>query len=88
MFEHGDDSFYVLSASIDQRVKLWDVRIGLTVPGVESLQVRKVQNVFTSVADVSSMSLLQLEENGTGVLVCGVGMGVWRMQDKPPSSRA
>jgi WD40 repeat protein len=88
VFEHGDDSFYVLSASIDQRVKLWDVRIDLTVPGVESLQVRKVQNVFTSVADVSSMSLLQLEENGTGVLVCGVGMDVWRMQDTPPSSRA
>ena len=76
--KYGDDCFYILSASIDQRVKLWDVRVDVAVPGVKGLQVRKVQNVFTSVADVSSMALLQLEDGSTGVLVCGVGMDVWR----------
>ncbi|KAM0702308.1 hypothetical protein Q7P35_011218 [Cladosporium inversicolor] len=83
-YKYGDDCFYVLSASIDQRIKLWDVRIDVTLPGVESLQVRKVQNVFTSVADVSSMALLQREDGGMGVLVCGVGMDVWRLEDTPP----
>lgn len=80
-YEYGVDCFYVLSASIDQRVKLWDVRIDVTVPGVQSLHVRKVQNIFTSVADVSSMALLRLENGSTGVLVCGVGMDVWLLQD-------
>jgi WD40 repeat protein len=87
VFKYGDDSFYVLSASIDQRVKLWDVRIDVTVPGVEDMQVRKVQNVFSSVADVSSMALLRLEDGSTGVLVCGVGMDVWRLEDTPPTIR-
>lgn len=86
IFEHGDGCFYVLSASIDQRVKLWDVRIDVTLPGVETLQVRNVQNVFTSVADVSSMALLRLGDGSTGVLVCGVGMDVWRLEATPPSA--
>ena len=87
LYKYGHDGFYVLSAGIDQRVKLWGVRIDVTLPGVESLQVRKVQNVFTSVADVSSMALLQLEDGSTGVLVCGVGMDVWRLQDTPSDVR-
>jgi WD40 repeat protein len=87
VFKYGDDCFYVLSASIDQRVKLWDLRIDVTLPGVEGLQVRKVQNVFTSVADVSSMALLQLEDGSRGVLVCGVGMDVWRLEDTPVPAR-
>jgi WD40 repeat protein len=87
VFKYGDDCFYVLSASIDQRIKVWDVRIDVTVPGVESLRVRRVQNVFTSVADVSSMALVQLEDGSTGVLVCGVGMDVWRLEDTSPPAR-
>jgi WD40 repeat protein len=89
-----EDIFYLLSASIDQRIKLWEVQVDTTAAGqgsgggggVESVQVRKVQNVYTSVADVSCMSLLRLDEDedgddegSAGVLVCGVGMDVWRV---------
>lgn len=81
--KYGDDHFCVVSASIDQRVKMWDVRINTKDTGVEGLQVCKVQNVFTSVADVSSLSLLRLEDDAVGLLICGVGMDVWRFQ---PSS--
>jgi len=87
------DTFYLLSASIDQRVKLWEVAVAVDVEagwgsgGAEGLRVRKVQNVYTSVADVSCMSLLRLDgerddddnEGSAGVLVCGVGMDVWRI---------
>jgi hypothetical protein len=45
------------------------------------VKVSKMQNVSTSVADVSSMAMLQLEDGGKRVLVCGVGMDVWRLQD-------
>jgi hypothetical protein len=83
-----EDSFYLLSASIDQRIKVWEVQVDVTAEqgsGAESVKVRKVQNVYTSVADVSCMSLLRLNEDdgddggSTGVLVCGVGMNVWRI---------
>jgi WD40 repeat protein len=94
--DEQEDTFYLLSASIDQRVKAWEVSVDLTTAGngssggggAESVKVRKVQNVYTSVADVSCMSLLRLNSNDDDdgeaegsvvVLVCGVGMDVWRM---------
>jgi hypothetical protein len=81
MYKYDKDCFYLLSASIDQRLKLWDVRVVVTARGVDRVKVSKMQNVSTSVADVSSMAMLQLEDGGKGVLVCGVGMDVWRLQD-------
>jgi WD40 repeat protein len=83
------DTFYLISASIDQCIKFWEVQVDVKAGqsssgGAESVQVRKVQNVHTSVADVSCMSLLRLDDNdgeegSAGVLVCGVGMDVWRI---------
>lgn len=77
----GEDCFHILSASIDQRVKLWNVRVDVTAHGAASLQIGKAQNVYTSVADVSSMSLLQLRDRSTGILICGVGMDLWSLED-------
>jgi WD40 repeat protein len=88
MYKYDKDCFYVLSASIDQRVKLWDVRVVVTARGVDRVKVSKVQNVSTSVADVSSMALLQLEDGRKGVLVCGVGMDVWCLQDGVATPKA
>jgi WD40 repeat protein len=88
MYKYDKDSFYVLSASIDQRMKLWDVRVVVTARGVDRVKVSKVQNVSTSVADVSSMALLQLEDGRKGVLVCGVGMDVWCLQDGVATPKA
>jgi len=85
------DTFYLLSASIDQRIKVWEIQIDAAIAqgggGSEGVQVRKVQTVYTSVADVSCMSLLRLDDDddgdddgSVGVLVCGVGMDVWRIE--------
>lgn len=79
MYKYAKDCYYVISASIDQRVKLWDVRIVVTARGVDRVRVEKMQNVFTSVADVSSLAFLQLEDGTVGVVVCGIGMDVWRL---------
>ena len=83
------DAFYLLTASIDQRIKVWEVQVDCTSAqsaGSDGVKVRKVQNVYTSVADVSCMSLLRLDDDdnnnddgSVGVLVCGVGMDVWRI---------
>ena len=79
----SNDHFCVASASIDQRVKLWEVRVDVARQGTESIEVYKVQNVYTSVADVSSVAVLQLNDGATGFLVCGVGMDVWRLSTSP-----
>lgn len=67
---------WIITASLDQRLKVWQVEINLNEPGVEGFKVEKVQNSFTAVADVSSLA--QFSEDGCDkILVSGVGMDVW-----------
>lgn len=75
---------WLVSASIDQRVKLWNVDVDMDREGINGLNVKLVTNVFTSVADVSSMEVMPLGSDGAqkGVLVCGVGMDVWKVEEE------
>jgi WD40 repeat protein len=70
------------SASNDQRVKIWDVVMDLSKPGVEGMDVRKTSNQYSAVADISSMGIFPAagdEENAQKILICGVGMEVWKV---------
>ena len=58
----GPSTYWLISASIDQRVKLWRVDVDTTQPGVEGVDARLVHDVFTSVADVSALALYPLED--------------------------
>lgn len=77
----------VVTASNDQRVKMWDVNIDLTKQGVDGITVKRGGNVPTPVADVGSMDVLPDENPETAnnnaslreLVVCGVGMDIWRM---------
>ncbi|EME48579.1 hypothetical protein DOTSEDRAFT_39901 [Dothistroma septosporum NZE10] len=71
--------FWFASASIDQRVKLWRVKVDAGKVGSEMVDVKLVANIFTAVADVSSMGKIQCEGGQVGLLVAGVGLDVWRM---------
>ncbi|KAF2863415.1 WD40 repeat-like protein [Piedraia hortae CBS 480.64] len=69
---HQDhDAFIVASASVDQRVKLWEIRVETQESGADSIKVAKRGNRFTAVSDVSS-----LERCHDGLLVSGVGMEI------------
>jgi WD40 repeat protein len=72
-------TYWLVSASIDQRVKVWQVEIDVHRDGVEGVELKLLQDVFTAVADVASLDLCALEDGGMGVLVSGVGMDVWRL---------
>lgn len=74
-----NDGFTLVSSGLDQYVKVWDVAVNAEKPGIDGVEVRRRCKVFTPVADVSGMALLKDEGRGTGVLVCGVGMDVWRL---------
>lgn len=74
------ERFWLATAGIDQRLKLWEIRIKMDEPGVSGIEVKRLANVFTPVADVSSMALIGSSETGCGVLVCGVGMDLWRLR--------
>ena len=75
------DRYSLISAGLDQRVKLWDVRVDKLQRGVHGIAVRRQHDIPTAVADVSSVDLCRLEDGGIGMLVCGVGMDVWRLPD-------
>lgn len=74
------DGLWLVSASIDQRIKLWRININPDKFGVEGIDIKLIKNVFTAVADVSSVEKYQLSDETTGVLVCGVGMDIWRIE--------
>jgi WD40 repeat protein len=73
------DVLCVVSAGVDQKVKVWHARVDVEGRGVDGMSVRRAGSVSTSVADVSSLEILRFEDGGRGVVVCGVGVDVWRI---------
>jgi len=65
-----------VSSSNDQRVKEWSV----SVKEGRGVELERVGDVFTSVADVGDLAVLRNGVEGDGgrkVLVVGNGMDVW-----------
>jgi WD40 repeat protein len=77
---------YAASSSNDQRIKLWAINIDLGKAGVDGVEVKRVANRHTAVADVSSIALYSnedgSEQSGMKILICGVGMEVWDVKEK------
>lgn len=71
-----ESSIYVLTSGNDEWVRLWSVDINSTSDNGDKLTVNRLSRVKTSVADVSSMSVLSNDGRAAKVLVCGVGMEV------------
>ena len=71
----------------DQRLKLWHVSIHTTTPndleGTESgIEVKRVANVYTSIADASALGFYRDEADGRGrVVVVGIGVERWEVGD-------
>lgn len=75
----GSCTYRVLTASNDQRIKLSEISIDLKKRGVEGVRVKRLADEYSAIADVSDMDLLWEESVGWRVVVCGVGMEVWRI---------
>ncbi|KAL9102664.1 MAG: hypothetical protein Q9163_002218 [Psora crenata] len=81
--------FRFASVSDDQRLKTWHAMIDQSQQGVEGVHVRRGRNVYTSVADASSLDAYEEkdedeDENRGGVwrlFVAGIGMECWRVTD-------
>ena len=75
----GDNLLSMISVSIDQRLKLWEVSLDATSHGADGIDVKLKRNVSTSVADVSSIEVCKPFDESTAVILAGVGMDVWRI---------
>lgn len=76
--DDSSSSISILTSSIDQRIKTWDLKVDWSMPGVEGVTMKKKQNFFTPVADVSDMALLAKPGSDPAVILCGVGIDIWR----------
>ncbi|KAK3072567.1 WD repeat-containing protein 6, partial [Teratosphaeriaceae sp. CCFEE 6253] len=77
---YADDGGLVFaSAGLDQRLKIWRVDVDGASATVEGIEVKCLKSMFTAVADVSSLATCTLGNRGTGVVVAGVGMEMWRV---------
>lgn len=75
----GGSTYWLASASIDQHVKLWRLEVDVEQPGLDGVKVRKLHDVFTAVADVSKLRICQIDDGTRYLLICGVGMDMWRL---------
>lgn len=77
---------YVLTSGNDEWIRLWEVVIGDAEDGDASkgspdgLIVKRISKVKTSVADVSSMAVVDDHGDASRVLICGVGMEIIRLE--------
>ena len=57
----------IVTASNDQRLKTWHVRFDMSKTGVEGLSVVKGRNVYTTVADIAGVDVIEgQEQRGIG----------------------
>jgi len=56
----------IVTASNDQRLKTWHVRIDASETGVDGLQVVKGQNMYTAVADIAGVDVIGDADNSEG----------------------
>jgi WD40 repeat protein len=80
---------FIVTSGNDQWIRLWEVCIHgdsedmdpeEARPEVDMVEIKRMAKVKTNVADVSSMAVLENEETGSKMLICGVGMEVVRLQ--------
>lgn len=75
------EEFRVVSSGNDQRVKEWSIKLTSREVEDSNVQIKKVGDSFTAVADVGDVCCLQSGGEGTGkkVLIVGNGMEAWRV---------
>ena len=64
----------------DQRLKTWGVSFDGNKVGVEAVRVKRIRNVYTGVADASSLEGYVDAEGAWRVLVAGIGMESWKLE--------
>jgi hypothetical protein len=78
---------FLLTSGNDEWVRLWELTLDgadykSTTGSEDAIRIRRLQKFKTNVADVSSMAVLDADEDTVAarVLVCGVGMEVIRIE--------
>lgn len=75
-------SIHAISSGNDQRLKIWKIDVDITQEVAEGVNVACIVDVFTPVADVSSMALLEAgSKTNTSIVIAGAGLDVWNIEE-------
>ncbi|KAI9376706.1 WD40-repeat-containing domain protein [Aspergillus egyptiacus] len=78
--DNGTMQLSFVSSGNDRRVKIWTVEIDIKGrPTLDGIQVRNVLDRYSPVADISALDVFR-EEGETRLLVCGVGMELFKIE--------
>lgn len=75
---HSSNHVSIATTGLDQQLRIWNLHIDSTKPGVHGVSVEKAGRHFTAVADISELAVLDHHPGGTEIIICGVGLDVWR----------
>ncbi|OJD15249.1 hypothetical protein AJ78_04471 [Emergomyces pasteurianus Ep9510] len=87
---HSVPRFLIASSGNDQRLKLWSAELDSTRSGEDGISVSLLQDVYTAVADISSMDSFrrQIDDGDRDqqsalkdrLVLCGVGVDLWSVE--------
>ncbi|KKZ62445.1 hypothetical protein EMCG_03147 [[Emmonsia] crescens] len=88
--DHSVSEFLIASSGNDQRLKLWSAELDSTKSGKDGISVSLLQDVYTAVADMSSMGSFRMhigedyknEQRSLKdrIVLCGVGVDLWSLR--------
>lgn len=74
-----EGSVKLASTGNDQKITVWSVNLDKDRRGNLSLDIEKIGDAFTPVADVGDVASLAVDSHGGKILVVGNGMEVWEV---------
>jgi hypothetical protein len=83
----------IATSGNDQRLKLWSVNVKIPAQGTNGIEISLLQDMYTAVADISSIGYYREEENcdddtaavrrlRNKLVLCGVGMDMWSVDSE------
>ena len=81
---NGKRSRYRIATSgTDQRLKIWSITVDPTGQNTDSIEVGVTKNVFTSVADVADLDIIEDDADTATLFVAGIGLDIWTFKNEP-----
>ena len=74
-------SYRFATVGNDQRLKIWGLIFDGTKDGIEAVRIRKIRDVYTGVADASSLEGYEDQAGVWRVLAAGIGMESWKVDE-------
>ena len=79
--------YRIATVGNDQRLKTWVVGFDDAKEGVDAIKIERVGDVYTGIADASSLETYADEDGVWRVLVAGIGMECWKLDKGLPVAR-